>query len=582
MVASIPLGRWIVATGAIVLASWTFVPAAAPPESSASALEEKAIRSLAYSDRARTSLKGGDSAPPQVGGTFTVNYSTQPQTLNNVLRRRHRDSTLCREYLFPPLLYVDGNTLELSPELAEKRPEILDDGKRMIWTLRPGVLWHRGTSDGEPVEVTTADVQFSWDMIHHPEVDAQHVAAALDRFRDLKVIDRYSFEVRLEEPFFKAEHEFGWEFRLMPAHLSQKEPAAFNQDPLGREPVGYGPYRLEEWADNQHLTLVRNEQYPCRPGRDYYLERVRFVFVHDPEAAVNMFVRGDLSVCTVDNPERWDDMKQQAELQERATFHEYVLSRWNFIGWNNDHWAFSDARVRRAMTMLYPRDQVQEKFYRGYSVIPSAPLPILSREYDSSVPPLEHDPDGAGKLLQEAGFRDTDGDGILDRDGKPFRFELLTDARPIPAMDKGSLLFQQELEEAGVVMEIRRIDFNQLVERMRNHEFDAGQLGWSDSARDPDLYPVLHSAQNNGGYNFQNYRSEECDRLLVGIRSELDEERRMELSHRMHQLIHEDQPMTLLPTPLTLLLVSTDLQNVSITRRGALYHNWFFRRSAGP
>src|SRR5262245_57916322 len=235
------------------------VAAALAPQTPAGRAEPaRAVDSPAFSDTARASLARDPAATPRKAGVMVQSISGKFGTLNNITRTAGSEETLCRLYLFPPLLDIDPDTLELIPLLAAARPTISADHRSYTWTLRRGVRWHRGLPDGTPVEVTSADYVFSWQMIRNEEVRAARARSSFDQIEDVKAIDATTFVVTTKEPLFRIELEFGYNFRLMPAHLAAHDPAKFNEDPLGRAPVGYGPYKFEEWKGDEYVALVRN------------------------------------------------------------------------------------------------------------------------------------------------------------------------------------------------------------------------------------------------------------------------------------------------------------------------------------
>lgn len=529
------------------------------------------VVSSGLSDVARESLRPGGE--PVVGGALSK-FWIEPKTLHNILRSTSYSAKICKNYLFPPLLDLDPNTFELIPELAEARAEVSEDHLRYGFRIRPGVYWHRGLPDGTKVEVTTRDVQFSWDMMHHPDLVCPGVAW-LDRFQRLKVIDDYRFEVELDEPYFRAEFDFGFEFRLMPAHLCDRDPVSFEKTPLGRAPVGYGPYRFERWEEGRQLVLQRHPDYFDHVRRPFPISTLRFVFLKDTSQLVDLFRRGDLDLVAVQEAQQFEDAKKDPVLQVKATFHEYFVPQWIFIAWNNDHWAFQDRRVRLAMTHLYPRELVRDRFYQGHAALVTGPYSITAQEYDHDIPPWPFDPERARELLREAGFGDTNRNGILDRDGKDFEYELLFVKTRVPALEQGLLLFQQELKKVGIVVHLRTMEFQVILDRVRDGKFDAAQLGWGPDPRDDDLTPVLHSSHAGGGYNYPNYRSEACDALLDQFRNEFDPEKRLAIGRRIHRQVHEDQPCTYLFNPQSIVLISTRFRNVNITRSGAHHTDWW-------
>jgi len=362
----------------------------------------------------------------------------------------------------------------------------------------------------------------------------------------------------------------------MPAHLAAHEAAAFNADPLGRDPVGYGPFVFQEWKAGAYVALKRNPDWFAADRLPYWIEGLRVHFVAEIAQTPAMFERGDLQICAVNEAGKFESMKADPALQERATFHEYYLGHWNYIVWNEDFAPFADVRVRRAMTMLYPRQAVQEKVYRGHARVISGPWAPSVKEYDPSIEPLPFDPAAAAKLLDESGWIDHDGDGLRDKDGQAFRFELKYPRLNLEAYETGNLWFQERLKAAGVAMELRPLDMKQLSPEVAGRRFEACQLGWRSDPRDDDVFDRFHSSTIGAAGNYAGYHSEECDRLLEAFRGEFDVAKRVEIAHAIHRRIAEDQPLTFLYNPESLVVVSTKLRNVKIHRLGARWYDWWF------
>ena len=572
---------WVVALAAATLVTRGFVrpaPAKAVHATSSGVGEDVAApRSFAISDAGRRSLRGGSSEEPRRGGTFSQHTSAEYRTLNNVTRGTQPEEVMCRLFLYPPLIELEPDTLELVPLLAADHPQISADHLRYTWKLRPGVKWQRGRPDGTPVEVTTADVEFSWKMLSDPKVPALSARGALSLVKSVQAVDRTTFVVEMKEPYFKTEFEFGTNFRIMPEHLCEHDPAKFATDPLGRAPVGYGPYRLTTWREREYVELERNPEWFVADRLPYFADRLRIRFLTDVSRAPDLFEQGEVALATVNDVSRWEALKKDARWGELATFHEYYLASCIYVVWNHAHFAFSDARVRRAMTLLFPREQVRDAKYLGHAAVISGPWPAGAAELDPLVAPLPFDPEQAARLLAEAGFADRDGDGVLDRDGKTFRFELKVPATTTPALDAGNLWFQEKLKRVGVEMTIRRVETQQLLTvDLPKHDFEGSQVGWTGDPTEDDLFERFHSHSIDHGRNYCGYRSEECDRLIEAWRREFDRAKRLELAHQLHRRLAEDQPATFLFNPQSLVLATTKLRNVKIHRLGARWHDWWF------
>lgn len=537
--------------------------------------EAGAPRSIAASDAGRRSLRGGSSEEPRRGGTFSQSITTEYKTLNNVTRSTIYEETLCRLFLFPPLIDLDPDTLELVPLLAAERPAVSADHLTYTWKLRPGVKWQRGRADGTPVEVTSEDVEFSWKMLSDPSVPALAARGALSAVKSVKALDRRTFVVEVKEPYFKTEYEFGTNFRLMPAHLCEHDPAKFASDPLGRAPVGYGPYRLVTWRDKEYVELERDPDWFAADRMPFHPDRMRIRFVKDVSQLPDLFEHGELSIANVNDVTRWESLKKDAKWAELATFHEFFLTQCIYIAWNHARFPFGDARVRRAMTLLYPRQQVRDAKYLGHAFVLSGPWPAGAPELDPAIEPLPCDPAQAAKLLAEAGFADSDGDGVLDLGGKPFRFELTVPETTTPALDAGNLWFQEKLKRVGVEMSIK-VSGQIFSSDLPKHEFDGAEVGWGGDPTEDDLYERFHTQSIEHGRNYFGYSSPDCDRLIESWRREFDRGKRLVIAHELHRRIAEDQPATFLFNAQSLMIATTRLRNVKVHRLGARWFDWWF------
>jgi len=531
------------------------------------------VVSIAKSAAGEKSL-ARDAEPPRKGGTFVQAITAEYGTLNNILRYLSSEENLCRTYLFPPLLDVDPDTLELVPLLAAERPTISADHLTYTWKIRPGVKWHRGDERG-PVEVTSADFEYSWRMLSNPAVRAEKARASLGPIAGVKAVDRHTFTVTATKPYFRIEFEFGFNFRLMPAHLGATDPDAFNRDPLGHAPVGYGPYRFAEWKDGEYVELERDPAWPFPDRLPYHFERYRIRFIPDSAQWPLFLERGEITLCPINDCSRWEEMKRDPAWGERATFHEYFLAQWLFMTWNTAHPALRDVRVRRALARLYPRDLVKEKVYVDHAAVLNAPASVIYDSYDATAAPAPFDPGEARRLLDEAGWSDHDGDGLRDKEGVAFRITLLHPSATVPAIATGNAWFQEQAKGAGVEIALQAADIKKMTADLSAHSFDAAILSWVGDPRDDDLYDRFHSRAIAEGSNYGGYSDPECDALLEEFRGEFDPARRVELAREIHRKLAADLPVLPLYNPQALVLVSTQLRNVKMHRLGARWFDWW-------
>jgi peptide/nickel transport system substrate-binding protein len=222
---------------------------------------------------------------------------------------------------------------------------------------------------------------------------------------------------------------------------------------------------------------------------------------------------------------------------------------YTYIGYNLKNPIFQDKRVRQAFTHAINREEIVQYVLYGLGTVATGPFPNHLWYCNPDVKPFPYDPQRARQILSEVGWKDTNGDGILDRDGKPFKFTLITNSGNDTRRDVG-VLVQRQLREIGIDVTFELYEWSVFLKNFVNAKhFDACVLGWSLSV-DPDAYEIWHSSQIERGFNFISYQNPEVDRLWEEGRKEYDVEKRKQIYWRIHELIADDQPYTFLYVPL--------------------------------
>jgi peptide/nickel transport system substrate-binding protein len=202
---------------------------------------------------------------------------------------------------------------------------------------------------------------------------------------------------------------------------------------------------------------------------------------------------------------------------------------------------FQDVRVRRALAMAFDRQAVIDRLYHGQARAISGPFLPDSWAANPEVHPVEFNLQAAAGLLGSAGWRDSDNDGLVDRDGKPFSFVMLVTAGSKASTDQ-SQIFQDALRRLGVQMEIQTLDGPAFFDRIVKGEYQAAMLAWTNDP-DPDPYSLFHSSQKPpAGLNVVHYANAEVDELLAEGRTTFDRTTRAEIYHQVHDIIASDQP----------------------------------------
>jgi peptide/nickel transport system substrate-binding protein len=271
----------------------------------------------------------------------------------------------------------------------------------------------------------------------------------------------------------------------------------------------------------------------------------------------------------------WVNRAGQPDFQAKFNLRSYYPPFVNFIMWNQRRPQFADKRVRKALTLLLDRQLILETIFHGFG------RAAISTFYDESeintaLKPFPFDPEQAKQLLDEAGWVDSDNDGIRDKDGVPFRFELLivTGARET---DQLTTVYQEELKRAGIEMSIRPLEWATYSERLDSRNFDAAPLAWSNpSVVDADPYQIWHSSQREGkGSNYVGFANEEADKLMEQARLEFDRDKRTKMYYRFQEILQEEQPYTLMYNPQALVAVDKRFRNVRVYKRGLVSREWW-------
>ena len=518
------------------------------------------ILMLAFLALARAVAAFGSSAgAPDDGDWLVNNLTAEPGTLNPITATDAYASNI-NGYLYESLVKRDEKTLELVPELAESW-EISEDHLTYTFRLKRGVKWH----DGHPF--TARDILYSFERIRDPKVDSAHLRNYYQDIEKLEMIDDFIVRYRYRIPYFRA-LEFCGGIPIVPAHVF-KEGDNFNQHPIGRAPVGTGPYRFLKWDTGKEIVIVRNGDYW---GERPHLDRIVFKIITDSTVGLQVLKQGALDLMSL-RPIQWMRQTQSKRFQENFEKLKYYLPSYSYVGWNNRRPLFSDRRVRRAMTMLIDRETILKRILFGLGTVVTGTFYVKSPEYNAAIQPYPHDPDGAVALLKSAGWEDRDGDGILDRDGTPFSFEFLISSSSKFGEQLATIL-QENLKQVGIRMEIRKLEWAVFIQRIEERNFDACTMGWS-LGWETDPYQLWHSSMADKGSNFVGFKNEEADGLIEEARKEFDAGKRRKLYHRFHEILHEEQPYTFLFTTEALVAVARRFENVRVYPMGLHPREWW-------
>lgn len=444
--------------------------------------------------------------------------------LNPVLSQDSASSDI-NSFVFNGLLKYDKD-LNIKGDLALSWKVIERNKPVIVFILRKGVMWHDG------VEFTSKDVKFTFEKIMDKKTNTVR-RSDYELVEGIKLVDDYKLEVRYSEPFSPGLES--WMIGILPEHILAG--ADINTTEFNRNPVGTGPFRFREWKSDEKIVLEANEDY--FEGRPF-LDRIIYRIIPETSLSEVELLTGGIDYSSV-YPRQYERIKRNNNFE----VYTYPSRGYSYIGYNLQNPIFNDKRVRQALTFALDRKKIVDHVLYGHGVLATGPFPGYMWYCNTEIPPYPYSVERARELLASAGWVDSDGDGVLDKEGKRFEFELITNSGNDIRRDV-AVLAQRQWKEIGVVAIPRFYEWATFLDRYVNpRNFDACVLGWSLGV-DPDQYSIWHSSQIKDGFNSISYRNEEVDNLLVAGRREYEKGKRKEIYHRIHEILAEEQPYTFL------------------------------------
>lgn len=463
------------------------------------------------------------------GGTLVDAMSGEPSGLIAMIAGESSASTIASN-IFNSLLKYDKN-LELTGELAQSW-DVSPDQKTITFHLKPNLKW----ADGKPL--TSDDVLFTWQLVTDEKTRTPYGA-------DYKLVKKAetpnpdTFKVTYAQPYAPALDSWSG-LHILPKHLLEGQD--INNTPFARNPVGSHFYELDQWKKGESISLKRNVNATQGQAR---IDRLVSRIIPDRAAQFLELMADNLDSMSLNSIQYARIFPSRPDLTAKIAQYKELGNSYTYLGFNLKRKPFDDVRVRQAINYAIDKQEIIDGVLLGLGLPVASPYKPGTRWSNPSLQPYPYDPGKAIALLKAAGFEDHDHDGILDRDGQPLSFEILTNQNKEREMS--AVLVQRRLKEIGIDVKIRVVEWATFISRfIKTGDFNVVLLGWG-LGLEPDQFNIWHSSQQAPGqFNFIGYNNPTVDKLLEDGRTELDPDKRMKIYHAFAKILLEDSPVVYL------------------------------------
>lgn len=487
---------------------------------------------------------------PERGGVFREGIVGSPQYLNplwcdSVVSDLDRD--WC-ELIYRGLTKIDKSG-KIQPEIAESWT--IEADRVYTFKLKTNQYW----DDGEPV--TADDVLYTVRLAQNPTASVPPELSVIWQTVIPEKLDDYTVRFTLNQPLapFLDYTSIG----LLPAHIFAGKPVNEATSALNMIPVGNGRFKVDQMTAD-HFQLSPN---PFYSGKLPYLTGLELWFYPEYFSLLTAFNEGKLDGMSRIREQDLPALGQRSDVQlfssERS---EYVCVVLNLRSDNVPF--FKEKAVRQALLMGIDREKLIEQVANGQGIVANSPILPENWAYDPQVPKYSYDPAQAKQMLEQAGWVDSNGDGIREKDGKPLQFQLLTNDSSQLRVDLINRI-AEDWKSLGVLAVVTPVEFSGLVnDFLVPRRFDAVLLEW-EIAGDPDPLDLWHSSQAEGsGSNYGGWSNTEADQLMEEARTTTDETKRIQLYQQFQEIFAQETPALLLYYPIYTYAVSNRIQNVQI------------------
>lgn len=489
--------------------------------------------------------KSPDSLTPKRGGTITIGYQAEPDTLDPQ-KTALSAGNFVGGFLGGGLVVQDPYTFELKPHLAESY-KISEDGKTWTFKLRQGVKFHDGTP------LTASSFKQSMERAMDPKTASPLSGQELTAIKSISAPDDSTLILQLSQPSAPLLSALAYGGYQQPVAMEALK--KYGND-FGRNPVGVGPWKFESWKTGESITLTRNEDYqwaapfvenqgPVRP------DKLVIKFIKDNQTLMAALDSGTIDIANV--PAK--DVKKYKDDKD-FTVLEGMQPVENFIGMNLQNEILQDINVRKALNLAINKEALIIADVQGEGVPVYGPIPATMFGYDPAVEQYgyKYNKEEAMRLLEEAGWK-IGGQGIREKDGKELSLLMIID-NPKP----GNQLVQSMLKEIGIDLKLQSYEMATASAQAVKGAFDL--LATDHGSNDPHILDLLFNSNQIGGLNFFRISNKELDSLLEKGATTTDSRERQKVYADIQKLIVDEAYWIPLYSAKTFQVINNRIQGV--------------------
>jgi peptide/nickel transport system substrate-binding protein len=488
----------------------------------------------------------GERSSADAGGTMIISVGAEPDALLPITTTSvagNQVADIIFERLAEPGDEMntrgDGGFI---PELAE-RWTWAPDSMSIAFHLHPEAKWH----DGKPV--TARDVAFTFDIHKDPEVGSS-VAPLLTRIDSVTVRDSLTAVVWYKQRYPEQFLDAAFQVRIHPEHwLGQVKRSEYTTSPVVRSPIGSGRFKFARWEPGTLVEVTANtEHYRGRPN----LDRLVWTIAPDFNTSAARLFSGEADYLEYLRPENVEEIKRHADL----TMTRFGSLDYGFLWFNvrdprrprRPHPIFGDPGVRRALSMAVDREKAVKNVLGDLGHVSVGPLPRAHLQGDTSLPAIGYDPEGAKRLLDSLGWRDTNGDGIREKNGRQLRFSV---AAPTSSQNRlrFSVVLQAMMRDVGARVELDHLEIRAFQELLARRRWDAAIQAWRTDPTPSSIIQTWGRDAVKDGVNFGSYENPVFDAYIDSATTSMDPKQGAEYYMKAYRTIIEDAPAIWLYEP---------------------------------